>query len=95
MISELLGSGAENARTAKDLAKQLNINVRDIGYLIRQERLAGVLICSNSDGYFMPVNEMEINYTISSLYKRAREVRAVAEIMKKARSENTRGEKSE
>ena len=85
MIHELLGTGAGEAKTSKELAKVLNMETREIRYRVRVERLAGHLICTNGKGYFLPADISEVNYTISRLYKQARENRKVAQAMQEAR----------
>lgn len=85
MINELLGTGEGEAKTAATLAEVLKIDGRIVMEQIRKERLSGILICSTSHGYFMPGNDLEINHTISRLYKMARENRKVAQAMQEAR----------
>ncbi len=85
MINEMLGIGAENATASSELARRLNVDLRVIRQLVRKERLEGVQICSNGKGYFMPEDITDVNHTINTLYKRAREERAVAEAMRKTR----------
>lgn len=82
MMVELLGTGEQNAQTAKRLAEQTNLSVRDITKMIRIERLAGNPICSNSKGYFLPDNDAEMRNTIRRLYKQGRETIKVADAMR-------------
>lgn len=87
MIIELLELGEENARTAKELAKAQNMDIRDVMQAVRVERLAGQPICSTSKGYFIADCKQDLDATISRLYKQARETRRVAESMKTTRGE--------
>lgn len=84
MIHELLGTGEKEAITAAALAKNLNMDTRNVMDQIRTERLSGILICSSHCGYFMPGNDLEINHTISRLYRFARENIKVAKAMQEA-----------
>ena len=78
MIYELLNTGAENARSAKDLAKQLNAAPRDISKMIERERRAGRPICATcngqSPGYFIAANVEEMERYCKQLYHRAGEI---------------------
>ena len=94
MIYEMLSQGEENARTGKELAAASNLEVREVMDVIRNERLAGQLICSSSKGFFIAKEEADIKRTVSRLYKQARGTRAVAEAMRKA-WENIYGTKDE
>lgn len=82
MILELLGTGERNAKTAKELAKNTGVSVRDVMQAVRVERLAGLPICSSAKGYFLAETETDLQITISRLYKQARETRKVAEALK-------------
>lgn len=90
-ISEFLGFGAKNARTAKELREILHISGDDVRELVRAERLDGVPICSRTAadasgkaGYFMPVTDAEYMQTIKSLKSREREIRTVRKALEKA-----------
>lgn len=82
MIIELLEKGEENARTAKEIANLINLDVRDVMQSIRCERLAGEPICSNSKGYYIAENEKDLSQTISRLYKQGNETIKVADAMR-------------
>ena len=83
MIVELLEKGEQNATPAKDLAKILNIEVRDVMHIIRGERLTGEPICSNNKGYYIAADNNDLEGTIKRLYKQGKETIRVAETMRK------------
>lgn len=81
MVYELLSTGAENARTAKELCCQLGIDEKDwriVTRTIERERREGKPICasssSDSPGYYKPANREELTRYINRLHKRAGEI---------------------
>lgn len=81
MVYELLGTGAENARTAKELCCQLGIDTKDwrkISKAVERERREGKPICASSDskypGYYKPADREELTRYIDRLHKRAGEI---------------------
>ena len=81
MVYELLSTGAENARTAKELCFQLGIDEKDwriVTRTIERERREGKPICasssSDSPGYYKPANREELTRYINRLHKRAGEI---------------------
>lgn len=77
MIHELLSEGAENARTGKELAAMLNLNIRDITLQIEVERREGQPICAatgDRPGYFLPATVDELSKYCDALKGRAIEV---------------------
>lgn len=78
MIFELLSTGAENARSAQDLAAEAGITRRRISLLVATERRAGIPICATSDslnpGYFIAASRQEMERYCSSLRHREREI---------------------
>ena len=83
MIDELLQHGIENARTNQSIADALSWDNRDVRQAIRNERLAGEMICSCSKGYYLPDNDTDIQHTIDRLYKQGKENIRVADAMKR------------
>ena len=69
-IYDSLGIGEENAISAPDLARKLDISTRQLREEIEKERAAGALICSSNKGYFRG-NRQEIRATYELLRKRA------------------------
>lgn len=78
MINELLAKGAENARTGKELAELLHVDIRSITAQIEKERREGFPICANQHGpnagYFLPMNADELGSYCGRLEHRAKEL---------------------
>lgn len=78
MITEILGTGRANARTAKELAFALGVNTRDITEQIERERKAGKPICSecsgDNPGYFIPECREEMERFLRSLGHRLKQI---------------------
>lgn len=77
-ISDYLETGAENARTGKELCKELNITARDLTAAIERERRAGKPICASTDaknpGYYLAADKGEMQRFCNSLFHRAGEI---------------------
>lgn len=82
-ISDYLSRGEKNAIPARDLAELIHGEKRDVFKMVRQERVAGNPICSNSKGFFLAENNDELKRTIIRLYKQAKETKFVAETLQK------------
>lgn len=78
MVSEILFYGAENARTGRALAKQLNCNIRTVTEQIERERREGAPICANmtgeNAGYYLAENPEDLQRYCDLLYKRGGEL---------------------
>ena len=77
MIFEILTTGAENAKTGKDICRLLNITARDLTAAIERERRAGKPICASTGsnpGYFLAANQREMQHYCNSLMHRAGEI---------------------
>ena len=78
MIFELLDTGEQNARTARELAKILNTDRRQISSLVERERRAGRPICATSDsntpGYYIPATREDMEHYCRRLQHRAGEI---------------------
>ena len=78
MIYELLGTGKESARTARDLSQMTGLDRRAISLLVERERRAGKPICAtcdgNTPGYFIAADREEMQAYCDSLYHREREI---------------------
>lgn len=78
MIFELLDTGEQNARSARELAKVLNTDRRSISILVERERRAGKPICATSDsktpGYYIPATREDMERYCSRLHHRAGEI---------------------
>ena len=78
MIYELLLEGKESARTGRDLAAWLGVDIRQVVEQIERERRSGKPICATSDakrpGYYLPANDKELQDYIASITRRASEL---------------------
>lgn len=78
MIFELLDTGEQNARSARELAKVLNTDRRSISILVERERRAGKPICATSDsktpGYYIPATREDMEHYCRRLQHRAGEI---------------------
>ena len=80
MIHEILETGADNARTGKEICGILGITPRDLTAAIQKERRDGQPICASADpkrpGYFLAANREEMQRYCNSLFHRAGEIHA-------------------
>lgn len=77
MIAEQLLRGAENARTGRELARILNIDIRDVSRNIEKERRNGAPICAGAlgtQGYYLAADQEELIEYCGRLHKRAGEL---------------------
>jgi len=78
MVYELLGRGAESARTGRELAKVLGTDIRTITAQIERERRAGQPICANmrgeNAGYYLASSPEELQAYCNRLYRRGGEL---------------------
>ncbi len=78
MIYEYLTTGAENAKSGKELCRLLNLTPRDVTLIIEHERRAGKPICASSNGknpgYYLAETQEEMQQYCRSLLHRAGEI---------------------
>ena len=77
MIAEILGAGAENAKSASILCAALHIDRRELTLLIEKERRAGQPICASCHtpkGYYLAADREEMQQYIKQLHHRAGEI---------------------
>lgn len=78
MIADYLMTGAENARTARELATLLHCDIRDITKHIERERRAGAPIVSSCNkenpGYYLAETADELQIYCRRLHQRAGEI---------------------
>lgn len=78
MIFELLDTGEQNARTARELAKLIGADRRSVSIIVERERRAGKPICATSDsktpGYYIPATREEMERYCRRLQHRAGEI---------------------
>lgn len=73
-LSELLLTGAENALTAKHIAKLTGSKPRDVTRTFQRERTAGAAICASGDGFYMAADAAELGRYIRAFDGRLREM---------------------
>lgn len=90
MITELLGTGKENARPGRELADIIGCDMRDITAQVERERRKGQPICAASGenpGYYLAANAEELSNYCIRLQHRAAEMnktkRALMNILRK------------
>lgn len=90
MIYEHLQVGSNHARTGKELASLLDIDIRTVGAQIERERRSGVPICANmtgdNQGFYLAADTSELYDYRESLKHRADELYKTNEELK--RTEN-------
>lgn len=78
MIFELLETGEQNARTARELAQALGTDRRSVSLLVEQERRAGKPICATCDtktpGYYIPACREDMETYCKRLQHRGGEI---------------------
>ncbi len=77
MVTEILLTGAENARTGREICRELNITHRELTAMIERERRAGQPICAatgGKPGYFLAANQEEMQRYCRALWRRAGEI---------------------
>ncbi len=67
-LTDYLSVGEQNAVTAKDLARLLNLNERDITITINALRKQGTLICSNTQsGFWLPADDRDVEQFVRGM----------------------------
>ena len=78
MIFEMLDTGEQNARTARELAMILKLDRRKVSSLVERERREGKPICATCDsktpGYYIPANREDMERYCRRLHHRAGEI---------------------
>ena len=67
----LIPKQKENGISRKDLAETLRISPRDVSRLVLMARLKGIIICSDSNGYYFPKDDAEALAFYNAEHKRA------------------------
>ena len=87
-ISGFLSRGAVNAVTLRQLERVTGLDGRTVRRLIERERREGIPILSDcSDGYYLPICEMERDRCVQSLRHRAGEILRTADALARAEIE--------
>lgn len=94
MISELLSTGRENARTGRELAAFLQCDIREVTQQIERERRDGQPICAGSGeipGYYLAADADELQRYCERLNRRAGEMqktrRALVKVLEQIRQQ--------
>ena len=75
MVSELLPVGKKNAISTLELCEVLHCNIRELRKYVAEERKAGMVICSSTEGgYYKPDNRAEVEEFVSVLDKKSRSI---------------------
>ncbi len=75
-ITDCLLKGSNNYRSANELCYMLQLdNRRDVTKFIQKARLSGNIICSNTKGYFLPENQMEVREFTRVMHSRIKEIK--------------------
>ena len=70
-LTDYLSVGEENAITAKQLAKYLGWNERDVTITVNALRKQGTLICSNTQsGFWLPADDRDIEQFVRGMQSR-------------------------
>lgn len=87
MLIDYIPHGAENAITAKELARKAGFaTVRDLQSNIHDLRVNGEVICSKTDhpaGYYIPDTKEELERFCKSMNSRSREISLAVKSAKK------------
>ena len=72
ILTDYLSVGAQNAITAKDLARLLGWNERDVTITINALRKQGELICSSTQsGFWLPADDRDVEQDMQRAMKPA------------------------
>lgn len=94
MVEELLLKGRRNATKGATLATILKTDLRNVLYMIEQERRAGAPICADmKTGYYLPENNEELAAYIKALHGRGCEIQKTYRLMKEAYNKRIEAEK--
>lgn len=88
-IAVLLGVGAENGITRRELERLTGLDGRSVRLLIERERREGVpILADNASGYFLPASEDERAACVRSMRHRAAEILITARAVEKGKVEH-------
>lgn len=74
-ITDFIPKGEQNAITARELAALLHCHWRDVTRSINYLRQHDDVICSCARGYFLPVEETEVQRFVRTMKSRQRQIR--------------------
>ncbi len=73
-LTDYLSVGEENAITAKDLAKYLGWNERDVTITVNALRKQGEFICSGANGFWLPADDRDIEQFVRQMQGRIKDM---------------------
>ena len=91
-LTDLLPFGEANAVSAKQLARELNTDVRTVRDAVHRARIAGILILSGDAGYWRSDDRQELKRFCARMMSMGREVLTAAEAARCALEELEGGE---
>ena len=75
ILTDYLSVGEQNAITAKDLARLLGWNERDVTITVNALRKQGELICSNTQsGFWLPADDEDIKSFVRQMNGRIKDM---------------------
>ena len=87
-VSDCLGTGPAEARTAEQIARFLGLTFRGVTRAIESERRAGVPICATCDadapGYYIAEDPEQLQNYCAKLERREREIRKTRKALEKS-----------
>lgn len=70
-ITKYIPEGKENAVHLQELANAMQMQPQTIKQIVQYERRNGVVICSDKNGYWIPVNDAETKAFIETMRKQS------------------------
>ena len=75
-LLDILPRGSASAMSAPELQRALGLSDRrDVNSLVHRLRVSGVVILSNTQGYYLPENKAEIKDFVRSMRSRIRAIK--------------------
>lgn len=91
-LADYIGVGVENARTLNEMIVCSGESDRTTRFMIEGLRRAGIIICSDENGYFKPANIDELRRYVRKEHARARSIfmttKPASDLLKKIEKEN-------
>lgn len=70
-LADLLPIGKENAVKSKDIQEKLHLTRREVSQAVHDLRQKGMIVCSDSHGYYTPKDEKELVQGYNVLWGKA------------------------
>lgn len=84
-IKDILRHGENNARTARECADALNMDVRKFQAAVAAARIDGYPILSSGVGFYLPGDDAEVTRFVKQMKSRAREILKAARGVERGR----------